>query len=314
MTSTTQRIYSQHLEGQVQPVTDRERYFFDLNGFVVLKNAIDADHLAAMNAIVDQAMTMEPPLQHGEWWGGVHAHTYTGNEGMNLQQIYEAGEPFERLIDHPAWIDKVMHFVGGLGDFDTKHGPLFIDENFVSVRGPGDAIGMHSGGHTHTKRTAYFCENGQFKCGQVNILMALTDIGPGDGGTMVVPGSHKQNFVHPDAGKAGIGGNTPSLDNVEGAIEVHMNAGDALMFVDAICHGSALRKNEGQRRICVYRYGASWGNFRGPYYPTDALLNRLTPERAAIVLPNRPIKREPNRIPGFENPPHAVNDGDGQGL
>jgi len=27
--------------------------------------------------------------------------------------------------------------------------------------------------------------------GTVNVLIAFTDIGPGDGGTMVIPGSHK---------------------------------------------------------------------------------------------------------------------------
>ena len=29
------------------------------------------------------------------------------------------------------------------------------------------------------------------------MLLALTDIGPGDGGTMVIPGSHKSNLIHP---------------------------------------------------------------------------------------------------------------------
>ena len=66
-------------------------------------------------------------------------------DGLNLQQIYEAGEPFERLIDHPSYVGKVRHFLGGEGTFDYAQGELFIDENFVSIRGPGEAIGVHSG-------------------------------------------------------------------------------------------------------------------------------------------------------------------------
>ena len=31
---------------------------------------------------------------------------------MNLQNIIEGGEIFERLIDHPAWIDLVRHYIG----------------------------------------------------------------------------------------------------------------------------------------------------------------------------------------------------------
>ncbi len=287
-------------------VTDREKFFFDLNGFLVLKRAIDVDHLAAINDTLDQIISLDPPLKHGEWYGGVHAHTFGGKDGINLQQIYEAGAPFERLIDHPAWIDKVKTFVGGQDDFDAHHGPLFIDENFVSLRGPGEAIGVHSGGHKLVKRCQYRFRNGQFSCGQINILMAFNDVGPGDGATMVIPGSHKANFIHPEYAKNRIQqGQATSVDGMEGAVEVHLEAGDALLFVDAIMHGSAKRVNEGLRRIAVYRYGPSWGFFRHPYRPSKELLARLTPQRRQIVMPHPAIRREPNRIPGFSNPPEA---------
>jgi len=288
-------------------ITDRDRFFFDLNGFLVLKGVLDADHLAAINARLDEYMAMTPPLQSNEWIGAVHAHTYTGTEGLNLQQIYEAGEPFERLIDHPAWIEKVKTFVGGQANFDAHHGPLFIDENFASIRGPGDAIGLHSGGYAPVKRCQYRYRNGEFSCGQINILMAFNNVGPGDGATMVVPASHKANFPHPEAEPASMKpGESRSVDGVEGAVEVHLDPGDALLFVDAIMHGSAKRINEGQRRIAVFRYGPSWGMFRHRYRPSAELLERLTPERRKIVWPHEPIKREPNRIADYPNPADAV--------
>ncbi len=190
------------------------------------------------------------------------------------------------MIDHPAWIDKVECFVGGEGTFDHKHGPLYIDENFANFRGPGEAIGLHSGGHQRVKRTQFRYHNGRFHCGQINILMALTDIGPGDDATMVVPGSHKSNFEHPDYATHHMKqGELTSVDQVEGAVEVQMTAGDALLFVDAICHGSAERTNDGERRIAVYRYGPSWGRSRHGYEPSRELLDRLSPQRRQIVHP-----------------------------
>lgn len=93
-----------------------------------------------------------------------------------------------------------------------------------------------------------------------------------------------------------------SVDDVEGAVEVHLNAGDALLFVDAIAHGSARRVNPGERRIVVYRYGPSWGNFRHPYRASQELLDRLTPRQRAVVCPQPPIQREPNRLPGTPSP------------
>ena len=53
-----------------------------------------------------------------QWAGYVHGHQFGSADGLNLQQIYEAGPGFENLIDHPAWLEKVKFFVGGEGTFD----------------------------------------------------------------------------------------------------------------------------------------------------------------------------------------------------
>jgi hypothetical protein len=264
-------------------ITDMDVYLFDLRGFLILKGAVPAAAVAEMNAAIDAML----PIKLGEWRGAVHAHSFGGKDGINLQQIYEAGPAFERLIDHPAWFDHVQRFVGGEGTFDHHHGPLYIDENFANLRGPGEAIPLHSGGDTHCMRTQFHVANGRFHCGQVNVLLALTDIGPGDGATMLIPGSHKSNFPHPQRATRGwAAGN--SVDGIEGAVEIHLQAGDAILFVDAIMHGSARRVNEGQRRIIVYRYGPSWGRPRHDYQPTPELLARLTPVRRQIVQPGKP--------------------------
>ncbi len=270
-------------------ITDLDDYLFDLRGYLVLPGALTEEEVAALNGGLNESPSMRPP----EWYGYVHAHQYGVTDGLNYQQIYEAGTPFEQLIDHPSWIDKVKHFVGGEGTFDYNHGPLFIDENFANFREPGEAIGLHSGGHAGSKRNQFRFKDGRFMCGQINILIALTDIGPGDGGTMIIPGSHKSNFEHPHIHKHKMAENA-SVDGIEEAIEIYMNAGDAILFVDALAHGSAKRSNEGTRRIIVNRYGPSWGIFRHGYQPSPELLERLTPERRQIVLPLQLIPREPN--------------------
>jgi len=66
-----------------------------------------------------------------------------------------------------------------------------------SIRRTGGFFPIHSGNQDGIVRNQYRFVNNQFRCAQVNLLLALTDIGPGDGGTMVIPGSHKSNFAHP---------------------------------------------------------------------------------------------------------------------
>jgi hypothetical protein len=276
-------------------ISKMDEYLFDLQGYLVLKGAVSPTHIAELNTALEAIPRIDP----GQWYGYVHREDFEASRGIAFQQIYEAGEPFERLIDHPAWIDHMKTFIGGEGTFDYTHGALFMDENFAAIRGPGEAIGLHSGGFRVPKHTQYEYRHGGFACGQVNILLSLADIGPGDGSTMVVPGSHKSNLPHPQAGEKSTEGS--SVDNTAGAIEVHTKAGDAILFVDAICHGSARRVNPGERRFIVYRYVSGWSRFRFGYYPSDELLARLTPERRAIVNPFPFWSRTPNMKPGFRD-------------
>lgn len=254
-------------------------YLFDLNGFLKIEGALTARRLAELNTWIDG---IPEDLQPGDWIGHAHCQSHEAKLGTNIQQIYEA-EPFTPLIDNPSWINYVDRYVGGQGGYDRVGGPMFIDENFLNLRGPGQAISLHSGGHEGVTRTQFQFRDGIFHCGQVNILMALTDIGPGDGATMVIPGSHKSNLPHPHF--EGMVYGEDSVDGVAGAVEVHLKAGDAILFVDAIAHGSAERVNEGQRRISVFRYGPSWGNFRFGYQASDELLARANDLQRQIVRP-----------------------------
>ena len=266
--------------------TELEMYLFDLNGYIVVKNALKKSEVNACNKIIDKLKN----LKNGEWQGYIHGHNYGGKEGLNLQQIYEAGKPFEKLIDHPSWIHHMLEFVGGKGTFDHNHGPLFIDENFANVRGTGEAIGIHSGNPEGIQRNHYRYQDGKFHCSQVNILLALTDIGEGDGGTVVIPSSHKSNIQHPEYKTNVMKKNKiTSAETMTASKEIYLKAGDGLIFVDSLCHGSAKRVNKGERRIVVYRYGPSWGFFRHPYRPSKKLLKNLNTFQRQIVMPHEKI-------------------------
>ncbi len=258
--------------------TRMEDYLFDLRGYLVLEGAVASEQVTRIN----QAINAIPPLKDGEWHGNVQGHSYHGEiDGRNLQNIVEGGEAFEALIDHPAWIEHVRHYVG-------EAEGLFIDEAFVTLRGPSEFINIHGGGAYRRIRTQFRYHDGQFHCGQINVLVALTEIGEGDGPTVVIPGSHKSNLMHPtfDVGYSNKLRDPPELE--VGAVPVYLKAGDALLFVDAICHGGASRVNPGIRRTLVYRYGPGWGATRLGYQYSSELIARLTPERAKILQPIAP--------------------------
>jgi len=259
--------------------TEMEEYLFDLRGYLVLKNAVDKAHLEELNAILDTYMDLAPD----KWRGWVYRAKH--DAVRHLHNIFEMGEAFERLIDHPSWLDHLNRFVGG-------DDGLFIDESFLDVRGKGGATRIHSGAHKRRIRTQFRFHNNEFRCGQINILFALNDIGPGDGATMVIPGSHKSNLIHPAIEDRQGGGTAKSLDHVEEAVQVQLEAGDAAFFVDCLAHGSSERVNEGERRIAIIRYGPHWGTDRYGFQPSPELLSRLSPARLKIVQPLPPRRPE----------------------
>lgn len=256
-------------------------YLFDLRGFLVLKGALNQDEVSDLNAALDAF----PSLEWGQWHGNVQRFDNNGAAGIELQNIVEGGPAFEHLIDHPSWISLLRHYCG---DEESYTQGLFIDECFASIRRSGGYFPIHSGGYRGSTRGSFRFKDGKFRCGQVNILMALTDIGPGDGGTMVVPGSHKSNFPHPENVYVDENGVPVPMDEAIGAVQVHLNKGDALLFVDGLSHGASTRTNPGERRAVIYRYGVSWGSTRYGYSYSPELLARLTPERRAILQPIPP--------------------------
>jgi hypothetical protein len=272
--------------------TDLDEYLFDLQGFVILRGALSKAEVDAANAAIDQIPRDLPRLG---WHGWVQREDHPEHRGFSYQQVAELGGTFERMIDHPSYINYVLRFVGGQDSYDYNHGPLFSDEHFFNLRGPGESIPLHAGGQDICKRMAFRYHNGRFQCGQINVLTAFTDIGPGDGATMVIPGSHKSNIIHPeflrhDLAKVWSDAGGASADGVPGAIEVHMKAGDTIIFCDATCHGSARRVNPGERRISVYRYGSAWNRTRFGYHASPELLARLNPFARKVLHPQEYIR------------------------
>jgi hypothetical protein len=192
-----------------------EEFHFDLNGYVLLRGAISDAEVASINRALDEL----PKMKLGDWLG--HAHMTAGPGDISLQQVYELGPAFERLIDHPAYFEKLKRFIGGNGWDNQHNGLLTIDEAFANFRATGGGIPMHgSGGADGTKeqqpsmKATYRFANDtvrhhrcpsvlgsrpepgvwavpQFMSGQINMALALSDIGDGDGATMLLPGEQR---------------------------------------------------------------------------------------------------------------------------
>ena len=94
-----------------------------------------------------------------------------------------------------------------------------------------------------TPGQTYAVHDGQIRSGLVVVAYNLRDVNPGDGGFAGVAGSHKANFALPDDWKElEVEPPRPFVTPVTGP------AGTAIVFTEAMSHGTLPWRGAGERR------------------------------------------------------------------
>lgn len=230
---------------------DRERYLFDLNGYLVLKSVLTAAELEALHAEVRGA-GIEDALRNTKY---VHAgfpkdyfdsDEWTGKDGYRYSSdsfILDWGPAIRSLVAHPRLLDYLPALVGPGFRLDHAYG--------VFSRGHTRSHALHNGGTPLDPSLMYLCRDGQMHNSMVVVQFALTEAGPEDGGFCCIPGSHKANFPLPD--------DMPPLEELDDEWNVNvrhvpLKPGDVLIFTEAVTHGALAWRGKGDRMALLYKY------------------------------------------------------------
>lgn len=103
---------------------------------------------------------------------------------------------------------------------------------------------------------------------------ALTDVKPGAGGFCVVPGSHKSNFRLPE-----------EIFSNEGAWPVRrvpMEAGDAVIFSEAVTDGALAWRGTNKRRVLLFKCCPNFMQW-GKHSPWVTVDDRFTPRQRELL-------------------------------
>ncbi len=223
-------------------MTELEQYLFDLQGFLVVEDALTSTELAALNGIIDQQIALvDDP---GKLW-------------FRFDLLLSWGTPFQALIDNSRITPYLLDLLGS---------KFRLDHDYIHIirQGPGP-IGcfLHGGGTPYDPCQYYLYKNGRMYNGLTTVAYNLTDVNPGEGGFGCIPGSHKSNLPLPEPWQ--------NLEHPHPCVqEIAGKAGTAIIFTEALTHGTLVWKGQHERRTLFYKYSpypSAW--LRNYYNPDD---------------------------------------------
>ena len=242
-----------------------ERYLFDLQGYLVVPEALSAGTLKALNATLDEKIAERVDQESG-------THRF--------MDLLEWGGAYLDLIDHDPIVSYLDQIVGAR--FRLDHVYLDIIRQGLSPIGAT----LH-GGAVPSNPTMYFRHhNGEFENGLTVVAYNLANVNPDDGGFACVPGSHKANFQFPDGWKD-LNEPHPCVQRVTGP------AGAAIIFTEALTHGPLPWRADHERRTIFYKYSPHAVAWIADY-PDAADYEGLTErQRAILEAPNARASNRP---------------------
>mmetsp|Transcript_3012 Transcript_3012/g.4253 ORF Transcript_3012/g.4253 Transcript_3012/m.4253 type:complete len:428 (-) Transcript_3012:15-1298(-) len=246
-------------------MTDDERYLFDLNGFVIIRNVLTPDEIAAANAAIDRKQSgmiersEDTPALRNAMKGTSFYGNGTGRKDLGgvLEWELEDSEVFKSILAHPRLVP-LFHGILGKG-YRMDHLPFVIaqDQGAEGFALHGGTIDCNSG--EYNPELAYTTHNGFIRSALLGCNVMLTDHDEGYGGFCVVPGSHKSNFKMPD-------GMVNGEKYKEFIIQPKTKAGDVVLFSEGTVHGAMAWTPETQRRVCLYRFGPATNVYGRSYF------------------------------------------------
>ena len=280
---------------ELHGLTESERFFFELNGFLVIPGILSPKQLVELNQSVDHCTDhITPSAKLSGDVSALQGELQRGDTGEFMRWPEPWCQPFRSLLSHPKTVRIMLDLVGPGFHYSSANG-ILMDQG-------SEGITMHGGQRSDGaagRRDAWtytIDRNGQIECNLITVMYQLTDVGPDDGGTLVIPGSHKAFFNMPDDVRS-LQANERFGADTGGTLvrPVPMKAGSALIFTEALSHGALPWTGAHQRRTLLYRYssrGFSGGG--GLADPKDYAPFRpeLSPLGQAILEPahlgNRP--------------------------
>ena len=207
----------------------RQLFEFDLNGYVIIRDFLSAAQVASFNARLD------------------------------AQPFARQSHKFSFMLTDPVFMDLMVdrqilelcaHWIDPFFRFDHAWGV----QHYPGEPNPSERTNLHGGPYAEQSYFQYHWRNFRPTCTCLIVTYVLEPQLAGDGGFVIVPGSHKSNL--------GLVGYEVFRDLLNGdharapwVLQPELRAGDVLIFTEATMHGTDTWKpHDRRRRNLYYKY------------------------------------------------------------
>ena len=159
---------------------------------------------------------------------------------LYISNILEIDRIFEKFATVPLFTKLIKRVTGNSKFFRLNHAIAMtkLKKNSYTY--------LHMGNLPHHPKVFYFVKNNKIFSNITKIFIPLCNNTEKDGGFAVIPGSHKSNFLRPYD-------NNPK-SNKSCLVHLDVTPGDAVIFTEALAHGSMINRSNKIRRILSYMY------------------------------------------------------------
>ena len=140
-------------------MTEEEKFVFDLEGYLVIKDVLSPQELDDLNALMDR-----------------YIDGWDNHPRNDLNKVSSWGQATKDLIDHPKILPYLVELIGP---------KVRIDHDYAIIMDRGDARGGLHGGPSQDTDHWFSYRDGQMRNGLSVVTFFLADANEGDGGLPV---------------------------------------------------------------------------------------------------------------------------------
>ena len=244
-------------------LTTAQKMFFEINGFVMLPRLLDASEVERLRATLYRMRDDNRRREKGVFLVDKGRSYYA-----RMGNLLEYDRVFVDFAAHPRLVPLAEDLVGGAVRLEET-------EAIINRRDPNADLEQLRRDHPNAYNLhramdpswGAFVEQGRMHSLFVKAIAYLTDVGPGDGGTAVVPGSHR--MLWPRAQLLEATRLDPTLIHV-----VEAQAGTVMMFAETLLHSTTAIRGDRDRVIVTAGYAAPMlrmevGNYVRPEFAAE---------------------------------------------